>query len=149
MLYELKIFIIHELIHILLGLILFLSLSRIIKKYRLLFWAFLVSIFLDIDHLFDYFIALGAKLDINAMVTGSYFDTNTHTYIPLHSWELAVIMIILGWIKRRKNVGKFLIATGVGIFTHLLVDQTWYQPIWNVYFLISRFAHNFIPSYLW
>jgi len=149
MLDELKIFIIHELIHILLGLILFLSLSRIIKKYRLLFWAFLVSIFLDIDHLFDYFIALGAKLDINAMVTGSYFNTNGHTYIPLHSWELGFVLIALGWIRRRKNVGKFLIATGVGIFTHLLVDQTWYQPVWNVYFLISRFAHGFIPSYLW
>lgn len=137
-------FLVHELIHIFLGLVLFLTLNKIIHKTRYLIWAFLVSIFLDLDHLFDYFLALGFKIDIHAITQGIYFDINNKVYIILHSWELTAFLLIIGFINRRKILGKYLIATSLGMFTHILLDQFWYHPpVWNFYFLLVRILNGF------
>lgn len=147
---QLNHFIIHELIHLTFGLILFLGLLKLIKHTKLALWALFISLFMDIDHLFDYFLALGFTFNFEAIVNGIYFDINDRLFVLLHSWEATVILIILGWVKRRKKLGKFLLATGLGMFTHLTVDQLWYNPHqWEAYFILARIAHGFASPSLW
>lgn len=131
------------------GLTLVALLFKITKSKMILLWAFFVSIFLDIDHLLDYLLTLGFTFDLHAIAEGSYFDISKHTIIPFHSWETAIAFCILGWVKKRKKVGLFILATGLGMGIHLTVDQIWYNAPWGSYFLIVRFLHNFTSPTLW
>jgi|SRR3989344_754542 len=146
---EVVVFFIHEFYHLAIGLALYLSLSKIIPGVKYAILALIVALILDADHLFDYFMALGFQLNLDAIFQGSYFDYNNKIYVLLHSWELATILFILGWVKKLKEQKRFLIATSMGILSHLIADQVWYQSHPLGYFLLARFFHNFTPAYFW
>lgn len=139
----------HEATHLVIGFLAFLVFRKLTNWKGLLLWVLIPTIFLDIDHLFDYFLAFGVQFNLPAIINGAYFDINKLTVIPFHSIEFLTLLFIIGYKMRHKQSGKRLIAISFGILAHLLVDKFWYQLPLGTYFYLARALHGFSNLNYW
>ena len=110
--------------------------------------AFLINIFLDADHLLDYWLANGFDLNykkfINETVGGDepgiYFRKSQKVVVLFHSWELALLTIVAAWIV---NLPQLAIAFAFGFLPHLLWDQLTYAKNPLMYFFVFRAFRRF------
>lgn len=108
------------------------------------FWAvvsLLISVFLDVDHLFDYWLAHGFNLDWRRFVEettdrgGLYFLKSGKLLILFHSWEILVLVWLgsLVW-----DLPWFSMAFIFSFVPHLLWDQLTYAKNPLMYFFLFR-----------
>jgi hypothetical protein len=140
---------IHEILHLLVGIMLGLFLTRVGKLDRVLTWTLFSSLLLDIDHIVDYLRTVGPRWDANALTTGSYFASSGRVMVLLHSWELAVAMLMIGLVFGDRKYSAPLLGLGVGMIGHLFVDQITYNQPWSAYFLVARWLHGFADPLYW
>jgi len=103
--------------------------------------SFFSGIFIDLDHIFDYFYCEGKiKFDIKDF----FYKCNSHKikkYIFfLHSFELLVLLAILFYFFP----SKILVGILIGFSTHIFTDAFYRPKYFFRYFLIYRAKHNFI-----
>lgn len=107
------------------------------------FWAsifvVLVGIFIDLDHLFDYFYAYGFSWSPELFFKHSFSAVSGKAFLPLHGWDLAALLFIIGQKSKKIMVS----ALAVGIFAHLIVDQYLVANHPFAYLLFYRFINNF------
>lgn len=141
----------HEIVHFLLSIIVGLVVWRMVQHkknpYRFILpsfiGAFLGEFFLDIDHLLDYFIAFGIRFRLDYFLSGMQFAKLHKTFVPLHSWELVVIIVFIAIVIKNKSVRYFFIALAIGLFTHLVYDTVYNHFYILGYSFIYRYLHNF------
>ncbi len=101
---------------------------------------FLSGIFIDLDHIFDYFYCAGIKLDIKDF----FYQCNSHQikkYIFfLHSYELMFLFAILIYFFP----SEILLGIFIGFTTHILADALYNPKHFIRYSLIYRAKHNFV-----
>lgn len=110
--------------------------------------AFSINIFLDADHLFDYWLANGFDLDYKKFIKetvggeepGIYFRKSQKVVIFLHSWELLPLVLIAAWVF---NLPQLATAFVFGFLPHLLWDQLTYAKHPLMYSFIFRARHKF------
>ena len=110
--------------------------------------AFLINIFLDADHLVDYWVANGFDLNYKKFVDetvggdepGVYFRKSQKVIVPLHSWELVLLILIAAWVL---DLHQLIIAAAFGFLPHLLWDQITYAKEPLMYFFVFRALHKF------
>jgi hypothetical protein len=141
--------VVHEFLHLLVGGMLGLILSRLGIGHAVFVWVLLSSLLTDLDHIVDYLRTVGFRWDGTALATGSYFVSSGRVMVLLHSWELAGALVVGGLIWSGKRYGTPLLGLGVGLIGHLLVDQVWYRQPWATYFLTARWLHGFADPILW
>jgi len=115
------------------------------KSLPLAIFSFLVHIFLDADHLVDYWLANGFNLDYKRFVKetfdgGRYFVKSQKIIVPLHSWELLLFILVAVWAL---NIPQFGIAFALGFLPHLLWDQKTYAKRPLMYFFVFRAFKRF------
>lgn len=135
---------IHELIHLTAGVLSGGILVFLTKRWAALIWAVGISMFIDIDHLVDYFYGIGFKFDWYTIMYGTYLDESDRFFVPLHSWELAMILLVFGYKQWKKQSRVIVLALGLGMLSHLLVDQIDHQLPWQTYFLTLRIFNSFL-----
>jgi len=140
---------IHEILHLLVGAILGLVLARVGQWRAVLPWILLSSLLIDVDHIADYLRTVGPHWDTRALTTGSYFASSGRVMVLLHSWELAVVMVLIGLIVGDRKYSAPLLGLGIGMIGHLAVDQVWYRQPWSSYFLVMRWLHGFADPLYW
>ena len=140
---------IHEILHLLVGIVLGLLLARVGQWRGVLPWTLLSSLLIDVDHIVDYLRTVGPHWDTGALTTGSYFASSGRAMVLLHSWELAVVMVVIGLIVGDRKYGVPLLGLGVGMIGHLFVDQITYNQPWAAYFLVVRWLHGFADPLYW
>lgn len=115
----------------------------LISSDLLCFVAALVSGWLiDVDHIMDFFYYVFRTRDSNALKllkSGEYFKLNGKVFVPLHSWELTLVLGFLSVLYQSYVFGCAAVAMGI----HLLQDQFSYRVRVSGYFLISRAANKF------
>lgn len=84
--------------------------------------ALIGGILIDLDHLFDYFLALGFQFDLNTFLQGLYFRVHNDIILPFHGWEYVTLLLIWGVATRHKTRKLIVIALAFGIWFHLAVD---------------------------
>lgn len=133
-------FLLHELSHLTIGLIVGFILNFFFKKKNLIFLALAISILVDIDHLFDYFLYYG--LSLHSPISGSnYFCLSGKLYILLHAWEyLPLILFLALYFKKLK---AFLITIFLSLAGHYFLDQFTNSIYPLGYLLIYRLVNNF------
>jgi len=110
--------------------------------------ALLINVFLDVDHLFDYWLANGFDLDYKKFVNetvggdepGVYFRKSQKVVIFLHSWELLFLVLAA---TRVFNLPQLTIVAIFGFLPHLIWDQITYAKEPLMYFLVFRILHRF------
>ena len=99
---------------------------------------------IDADHLFDfayYWLRHRKNPDWSFILSGGYFDINGKIFVPLHSWELTLILVMgLGFFTQ-----NWILAfpTGAAHTTHLLQDMRAYKVRVLGYSLIFRASSAF------
>lgn len=143
----------HETVHLLLTFvaagITLLLLARKLKKHKqphltliILLGAFIGEFLLDVDHLFDYFLAFGFSFNPGYFFSGIMFRKLQKVFVLFHAWEWIPLLGILIYITKKISVRYFLIALTLGLFFHLFYD-TFSNNIFIGYSIIYRILHGF------
>ena len=102
-------------------------------------WCFIAGIFIDLDHLFDYFVTEGIKFDIKDFFDKCYRCELKKYYIVLHSYEFIAILILVTCLVKL----NLLLGLTIGITTHFLLDIFSNPKHLLVYSFIHRLNCNF------
>lgn len=103
---------------------------------------FIGSVFIDLDHLIDYFLYYGFRFNLKKFLSLGYLASGK-VYMPLHSWELFFIIFFLSIIFDLTPLFFFSLAVGV----HLLFDTLHrVRPLF--YCLIYRASKGFDAHFL-
>lgn len=134
-------FIFHESIHLFAGLIVFVVSYWLFRQkigfWPLFFLVFGITFLLDVDHLFDLFLAHGKWRDFSS---GYYFSTSNKAYVFLHSFELLIPVWLYALFSKKYYFGWIITFT---LLAHLLVDQFSYCANPFTYFLTYRAINHF------
>jgi hypothetical protein len=98
---------------------------------------------IDFDHLYDCFIYFlrNKKLSIDLIKTGEYFARNNMIIVPLHSWEITLVLMLMG--VSNPSYCAPLISASIAHGAHLLQDQWTYRVRLYGYFFVSRMNQKF------
>lgn len=134
----------HESYHFLLTLLIALFLYRKYHYKRLILFVILTGIFIDIDHLFDYFHYVLKTSSLTFPFTTDYFHGSQKVFVLLHGWEWIPVLYITGkkYESRYKIKGSWL-ALVLGYIGHLVIDTLSYHPSILGYSLIYRIIMGF------
>lgn len=111
-------------------------------KSKIITLAFLIGyIFIDLDHLPDYFITYGINLNIVQFFEATYNFKYKTLILFLHSYELLALIWFSLWIFKLDNL--FLVGMGLGFTIHIILDHLT-NPIHPMgYFFIFRSLKGF------
>jgi len=117
------------------------------KSWTAFFVSFLAGVFIDVDHLLDYFMQQGLTFKIARVY--HWFSEHKYKYIWifLHSIELMVILWVAIYVFK---LGLFWIALAIGFTQHLILDIFFNRNFiyWYAYFLAYRFLKGFKRAYI-
>jgi hypothetical protein len=101
---------------------------------------YIVTYFIDADHLFDYSQYYGFSFNFKKFLSGTYFDLSKKAYVFFHAWEWVVILLYFasaaGW-------QSWFTAVSLGIFTHLVYDTLSYKSGVLHFSIIYRCSKGF------
>lgn len=145
----------HIFFHVIMSFILSLISLYFTGSYLVAILTLLAGVFIDADHLVDYLIYLrrlnGKKrflsrifsnFSISDFLTGIHFRVGKKSYIPLHSYELVLFLVLLG------SVNPIFLWVGLSMALHILFDQFTYPLNKWTYFLLYRRYVNYELSKL-
>lgn len=117
-------------------------------KSKLLAVSFVIGyIFIDLDHLLDYFITYGVNLNIRQFFEATYNFRYRTLILFFHSYELLILLWIYSWLFRLDNI--FLEGISLGFTVHIIIDN-FTNPIYPCgYFFIFRALRGFKSNSLW
>ncbi len=116
-------------------------LSLVLRSWAAGLSCFLIGVFIDVDHFFDFWINRGFSLNIKSFLDFCCFGTSPTFYIILHGYEYIPFYLWLSMIPAQNPWGWGLT---VGYVLHLLGDQFFNRHLnrWT-YFLTYRLFHRF------
>ena len=98
----------------------------------------------DADHLVDflYYVAR-TKGDANYAWagTGKYFKHNGKVFVPMHAWELTIVLLSCAVVFQ--NASTIFVCAALAHGVHLIQDQRSYKVRPLGYWLTSRFYQDF------
>jgi hypothetical protein len=129
-------YITHELIHVAVSSLLAYIVFLWFHSKRAGIICFTYGIFMDLDHLFDFFLATnGISFNIVSFFTMDYFTVNGKVFVPLHGWEYVILYLGIGFIKKYRDIS---ISLSFAIIGHLLIDHISYGIKFSEYFILYR-----------
>lgn len=113
----------HEFTHLFLSLLVGLLLYRHYKIRSLISLSLFVGIFLDLDHLIDYFLAVEfSRFNlIDFLDTRSYFQEAGKMFIFFHGWEYVLGFLFLSGVIKKYR--PWLLTIALAMLGHLVIDQ--------------------------
>lgn len=99
---------------------------------------------MDADHLVDflwYLSRAGKSANYSLVKTGQYFKLNNKVIVPLHAWEITLVLFILA---ANFNQSRWVwLSAAIAHGLHLLQDQFSYKVSLNGYWFSSRLINRF------
>ena len=99
---------------------------------------------INADHLYYfsyYWLGNRKNTDLSMIRSGEYFRKNSKIFVPLHSWELTLIMVIvLGFLTQNWILS---VTTVIAHMAHLIQDMRAYHVRILGYSFISRAFNSF------
>ena len=110
------------------------------RSWKLAALCFAACFYTDVDHLFEYSMVHGLKIDLKSIFSGEYFLVVDKRFLWLHSWETLIPVWLWAWSRRKYKAAT---AFSLGFVSHLTVDQLSYPLRPLAYSLVYRWAHGF------
>lgn len=129
----------HEIAHALFAFPLCLILWKKTKRLSLALIPLIFAYFLDMDHLFDYWVYYGFVFNLPDFFRMEYFNGPGRAFIPFHAFEWVIIMLLF---SIRKGWNSKFTAVNLGVFAHLLLDAISVYDL-LFYFISYRFLFGF------
>ncbi|HAM39426.1 MAG: hypothetical protein A2474_07200 [Elusimicrobia bacterium RIFOXYC2_FULL_34_12] len=118
----------------------------IFRSYILSLSSFIVGIFIDLDHFFEYFYHCGFELNVKKFFKLAEEYAYKKTFLLLHSWELFLIFSALIFFS---SANEILFGVYVAYTIHLLFDQFGNLSKPLSYSFIYRWKNKFSAEKLW
>jgi hypothetical protein len=99
---------------------------------------------IDADHLVDFVCYLKRAekpVSFGLLKTGGYFKLNGKVFVPMHSWEITIGLMLLAAVI--SDAEYILLSASIAHGLHLIQDQLLYRVRPLGYFFISRLKSNF------
>lgn len=117
------------------------------RKKKTLFWcvfyAFLTGLFVDVDHLVDYFHAYGFIWNMQLFFQAKYFAQTGYNFVPLHGFEYVLILGFITHFIKDKNKKLYIMILASSLFIHLCIDIFIGGVPSEEYFILFRLWHGF------
>lgn len=143
------ILLLHEIVHVLAAIAIWVFSLKVGGLKLSLAWLLITSLLIDADHLVDYLLVIGSIFDPLAVINGTIDLFREKAFIPLHSWELAALLAILGIKIKNTKLKIPLLSISLGMIGHVLIDAAWYQLPIGFYSLLLRITHDFTNPLFW
>jgi len=98
-----------------------------------------LSLLVDVDHLYDYFIWSDGNIKISDFWGTQYFIENNRAYVLFHAWEWTIILGLLSIWRGWKSIFTILFFA---LVAQLIVDSITVKSF-SFYFLTYRINTNF------
>jgi hypothetical protein len=99
---------------------------------------------IDADHLVDfgwYLKRADKPVSFELLKTGGYFKINGKVFVPLHSWEITITLMLLAAVI--SDAEYLLLTASIAHGLHLIQDQFLYRVRPLGYLFISRIKSGF------
>ncbi len=103
----------------------------------------MAGFFVDLDHLFDYFMAYGLTFDLHTFLSGTQFLVHNKNYVPLHGFEYVIILLTIFFRIKPVKTRAVILAVALGLLGHLCFDVYVNEMKPLAYSVIYRAAHGF------
>jgi len=135
----------HEMVHLAVTAVIAGFLFWRFRDWRLVIVAFLVGIFIDLDHWFDYFAYFGLRINLSDFFNvTSYVEPAGKIYVLFHGWEFAIPLWLIGrWGGKRLKIKGLEWAVTLSYLGHLLWDNLSFPHHPLAYSFIYRLLNNF------
>lgn len=134
----------HLSIHVIFSVLVGFAVWKIWKKPLWSFASAIASgVFVDLDHLIDYFIAFGMDFRMDYFLRSYQFLKTDKIYVILHGWEYVIILFAALLFLKSQKAKTAVAALALGLFFHLGVDTLLNQVPARSYFLLYRVKHKF------
>jgi hypothetical protein len=137
--------IIHELVHVLVYMIPALVYKKVTKLqgFIALIIGLVVTVFLDLDHILDFWLYKGFSINVKEFFSGGYFSQSHKVHVFFHGWEYVVVCLLCYFLVKKPLVKHILAFIALGLTAHLLYDTIYYGFNWYSYFIVIRALHGF------
>ena len=110
--------------------------------------AFLLGVFVDADHLFDYFAYFGWHFNlVDFFHAGNYMEEAEKVYVLLHGWEFIIPLWLIGrWLGKKAKIKGLEWAVVLAYLAHLLWDNLSFNHHPLAYSFVYRLLHHFSPN---
>lgn len=135
----------HEILHFLSGIIMYFLIYQLYGKFSLAVLAFLICVFIDIDHYLEGLFFNGFNFKwIFTLKPGNYWKKTGKMTILLHGWEILPVTLFLGWMFGQQPLAFTVVLS---LFIHYSIDTILYVSYGKMsifhYFLTYRLYHRF------
>lgn len=109
---------------------------------------FLTGVFIDLDHVIDFFYNNRRQLQVRRIFTVFEFEVVENIFVFLHSWEFALVWLalLLTMPETRRPV---VLGLFIGFVTHLALDNFYNRHARWGYFVLYRLRHGFAGKYFY
>ena len=130
--------------HLAVSLAVSIALYALFRSLPVSLWSLVGGTLIDLDHFYDY-LRYPHRPSLRAFDPGHFFDVMyqkrlERIFILLHSWEIAVVVLIAGWWF--PAAGGWAMPLGFGMSVHLLMDAFSNAVCVTSYSLAARWAHR-------
>ncbi len=101
---------------------------------------FLAGVFVDLDHIIDYYLAYGGRFRPRHLCYVFEFEAFNNILVLLHAWEWIPVALLIVWLTDWQPVGLGLV---IGFTIHLILDHLINNHSPWAYFISYRLAHCF------
>ncbi|GAB4534560.1 MAG: hypothetical protein Fur0020_01310 [Thermodesulfovibrionia bacterium] len=113
------------------------------RSWELTTTSFLAGVFIDLDHVIDYFLHEGVRLDIKDFFRFYKEERYKRLTIMFHGWEWLILLLLLSWISDWNPV---LTGVLIGFTQHLLLDKFYNVSRFGSYSFFWRWRRGFEPK---
>ncbi len=109
------------------------------KSWAMAIAACITGILMDFDHVLDYLIHFGPRLDVRHFFRASYEREYEYTFVILHAWEWLLIWLLLVGGTR---ANPWVVGGFVGWVIHMAADEVVNKPKHLGYFMLGRWRQG-------
>ncbi len=112
----------------------------IFKSWGIAIVSLISGIFIDLDHLLDYFVEYGWPLKIKKFFYVFEEGQISRAFLLLHGWEWLILLAVTSWST---NWNPWITGMLIGFGQHMLIDKTFNGISFKSYSLLWRWKNGF------
>lgn len=113
------------------------------ESWGLTITSLIAGVLIDLDHLIDYFLNEGLKLDVKDFFKFYREERYRRLTIIFHGWEWLILLFLLSWFSRWNPI---LTGLFIGFTQHLLLDKFYNISRFSSYSFFWRWSVGFKPE---
>jgi hypothetical protein len=141
-------FLSHEMGHVLAFIafyVIFVLIDNRLINIHSFFGGLFTTVFMDLDHLIDYFLyKKDISMNIHEFLSSKYFTVSGRSFVLFHGWEFLLVPLLVYFISKNTKLKIIALGIFVGLLAHLVFD-TWDNHLpFTFYFFTNRLVNRFM-----